>query len=611
MPEKSFKTVQGNVFMSDAHRIMAFPHEASVKKQAWRALTAPNTFVQQVCQKTGLPSFLAEVVATRVKTPNDADAFLKAQLKTHLPCFKQLPAIKKAAELITDAILSKQSIALWGDYDVDGATSTALWCRFLHSAGNVPRVYIPDRFKEGYGPNTQGIEQLKKEGIDLLITLDCGTTAFEPLEHAKKLGMCVVVVDHHDKAEALPAVDAIVNPKCKDPLEGDADLSILAAVGVSFFCLIALLNTLETKSFYTNKQRPDLRQLLDLVALGTVCDMVPLLGVNRLLVQKGLLVMAKRLNTGINALLEVNNHKGTLTATDLGFLLGPQLNAGGRLADTRLASLLLTTNDPLEATRLALQLKALNTERKTIQKKVETEGLVKADTQKEAPCILVHDTTWHEGVIGIAASRLKDATNKPAFVISFNEEGIGKGSARSIPGVHLGTLLHEACSKGLLLQGGGHAMAGGLTVENAKLAAFHSFCNAFIKAQNPPPPEKTFCGTLTLKSLTPAFWEALSQLGPFGAANPNPCFLFQDVRIDAIYPFGDGHLRLRLAQNNGGVADALLFSAHTTPFYPLVTQSNPKPFHCLATISKNSFTQKLQLFIEDIILQASDTKSVA
>ena len=597
--------------MSDAHRIMAFPHEASVKKQAWWALTAPNTFVQQVCQKTGLPSFLAEIVATRIKAPDDADAFLKAQLKTHLPCFKQLPAIEKAAELIADAILSKQSIALWGDYDVDGATSTALWCRFLHSAGSVPRVYIPDRFKEGYGPNTQGIEQLKKEGIDLLITLDCGTTAFEPLEHAKKLGMCVVVIDHHDKAETLPAVDAIVNPKCKDPLEGEADLSILAAVGVSFFCLIALLKTLETKGLYTNKQRPDLRQLLDLVALGTVCDMVPLLGVNRLLVQKGLLVMTKRLNTGINALLEVNNHKGALTTTDLGFLLGPQLNAGGRLADTRLASLLLTTNDPLEATRLALQLKALNTERKTIQKKVETEGLLKADTQKEDPCILVHDTTWHEGVIGIAASRLKDATNKPAFVISVNEKGVGKGSARSVPGVHLGTLLHEACSKGLLLQGGGHAMAGGLTVDNAKLAAFHSFCNTFIKAQNPPPPGKTFCGTLTLKSLTPTFWSDLNQLAPFGAANPNPCFLFQDVRIDAVYPFGDGHLRLKLVQSNGGVADALLFSAHTTPFYPFVTQSNPKPFHCLATISKNSFTQKLQLFIEDIILQASDTKSVA
>ena len=597
--------------MSDAHRIMAFPHEASVKKQAWRALTAPNTFVQQVCQKTGLPSFLAEVVATRVKTPDDAGAFLNAQLKTHLPCFKQLPAIEKAAELIAEAILSKQSIALWGDYDVDGATSTALWCRFLHSAGNMPRVYIPDRFKEGYGPNTQGIAQLKKEGIDLLLTLDCGTTAFEPLEHAKKLGMCVVVVDHHDKAETLPAVDAIVNPKCKDPLEGEADLSILAAVGVSFFCLIALLKTLETKGFYTNKQRPDLRQLLDLVALGTVCDMVPLLGVNRLLVQKGLLVMTKRLNTGINALLEVNNHKGALTATDLGFLLGPQLNAGGRLADTRLASLLLTTNDPLEATRLALQLKALNTERKTIQKKVETEGLVKADTQKEAPCILVHDTTWHEGVIGIAASRLKDATNKPAFVISVNEKGVGKGSARSVPGVHLGTLLHEAYSKGLLLQGGGHAMAGGLTVDNAKLAAFHSFCNAFIKAQNPPPPEKTFCGTLTLKSLTPTFWNDLNQLAPFGASNPNPCFLFQDVRIDTVYPFGDGHLRLRLAQSNGGVADALLFSAHTTPFYPFVTQNNQKPFHCLATVSKNSFTQKLQLFIEDIILQVANTKSVA
>ena len=563
--------------------------------------------MQENSQRFGLSRFLSTLLSEKLPEMQDIPTFLKGTLKDHLPSPWLLPDMEKATAIITRAVEAQEPIALWGDYDVDGATSTALWTRFLSAYDVKPRIYIPDRLKEGYGLNVAGIKKLASEGIKLLITLDCGTTAHAPLEEASKQGMRVVIVDHHAPDATQPAVCALVNPKHPDAKPEAKELEILAAVGVSFFCLIALRQAFAKAETPLRDIPPfDLRCLLDLVALGTVCDVVPLTGTNRLLVQQGLKVFSKGLNSGLQALITEANlaQKATasLSAYHLGFMLGPRLNAGGRLGDSSLGARLLSTHDTREATQLAKELSSLNTLRKTIERNVTLQALAQADSHAEDALLVIHGQGWHEGVIGICAARVKDHAQKPAFVITFDADGKGKGSGRAPAGVDLSALIHGALAKGLIQQGGGHQAAGGISLTQEQLPTFHAFCQAFLSAHPPQPlPPHVIATTLTFQALNASLWADLKHLEPFGAGNKAPLFAFENVHLLKKRTFAGSHLELELAQETGHPVKAVLFGGVGSVFDTFLRDPYLTAFHLIASVSFDDYAQRLSLTIEDIV----------
>ncbi|PCH53290.1 MAG: single-stranded-DNA-specific exonuclease RecJ, partial [Cellvibrionales bacterium] len=439
----------------------------------------------QLAQQTDIPELLARVLAARGVTVETCEAHLNPTLKTFLPDPSSLIDMDKAAERIADAITSSEHVAVFGDYDVDGATSSALLKRYFEMAEVPLRIYIPDRIKEGYGPNAPAFLKLKDLGVSLIITVDCGTMAHKPLGIAKERGLDVVVVDHHQAEVLLPPAFAVVNPNRLDDTSG---LGQLAAVGVVFLLLVALNRTLRARGWFEgDRAEPKLLDLLDLTALGTVCDVVPLTGLNRALVTQGLKVLGARKNIGLAALGDVSKLEGTPGTYHAGFLLGPRVNAGGRVGRADLGARLLTTHDASEADEIAAALDTYNRERQAIEAVVLEQALeqvevslARSGANQAPPLIIASAKGWHPGVIGIVASRLKDKYERPTFVIAFDGKGVGKGSGRSIPGVDLGRAITAALEAGLLTNGGGHAMAAGLTLAENKLEAFHEFLNARV-----------------------------------------------------------------------------------------------------------------------------------
>lgn len=569
--------------------------------------------VQKLCQLYELSTFLSPMVLRRCPEPQDVPAFLNGTLREHLPSPDTLPDIQNAAAMIAKAMLAGETIGLWGDYDVDGATSTALWIRFMRDCGIQTRPYIPDRFKEGYGPNAGGIQTLYDEGVRLLVTLDCGTTAFDALEKAHDLGMQVIVVDHHAAEDTLPKAAAVVNPKRQDAPPESKKMEILAAVGVSFFVLIALTKHLDQLGFFNDKKpKPDLRQYLDLVALGTVCDMVPLMGVNRLLLRQGLKVAAKGLNPGLRVLCHEAGVDGAWTPYHAGFVLGPRINAGGRLGESSQGARLLSAETAAEAEKIARQLNALNISRRNIEKTVTDAALEQAEEYKEDAFLVLGQKGWHEGVIGISAARVKDKTGKPVFVLSFDEDGKGKGSGRAPAGVDLGALIHQANKEGLILQGGGHKAAGGISLTQNQLPAFRAFCQTFLQAAPPTEPEPyVLDGTLTFQSLTRALYDEIQILGPFGCGNPEPLFLFENVHILHKRSFGAGHLFLSLGQTSGSNKTGLVFRANQSPLGAFLSQDYLPAVNLIAKVSLDPKNHTLQLIIEDILPNTPNAEKTA
>lgn len=587
-------------------------HSVSLRDYLWKRFEPSLPDVQNLCQRFGFSNFLSRLLSGTGTTPEEAQAFLHPTLKQHLPDPAHLPHMAEAIPIITDAMCAKKTIALWGDYDVDGATSTALWMRFLRHYGCEPLFYIPDRFQEGYGPNSQGMKTLKEQGASLVITLDCGITAHAPLEDAKNLGLDVIVVDHHLPDEKLPSARAIVNPKVAPNAPKVASFQDLAAVGVSFFCLVALKNALKKTDTFKDIPPPDLRTYLDLVALGTVCDVVPLKILNRLFVKKGLEVINQTPSLGIQNLLEASQARFPAASYHLGFVLGPRLNAGGRLSDARIATKLLSTTNQQEASTLADTLCSLNHQRRTLEQHVTDQAHTQASMQKNDPIILVQSEDWHEGVIGIVASRLKDAYQKSALVLSFDTSGNGKGSGRSDGTLHLGHMIQEAVRAGHLTQGGGHKMAGGFSLHKDQLDGFQAFAHSFIRAQDPVNPEqKLFHSGLTFKSLTLDLWKELCLLEPFGAGNPEPVFLFERVYCKGYKVFGSKHLRIFLAQEDGTAASALLFNSQQTPFHSFITARPSQAFDLIASIGFDTFHNTLDLRVKDILVPHTTESSAS
>ncbi|MDA0261420.1 MAG: single-stranded-DNA-specific exonuclease RecJ, partial [Proteobacteria bacterium] len=475
-------------------------------------------------QRLGISELLARVLAARGVSLDAAEGYLDPKLRTDLPDPSSFQDMANAAQRMVRAITQREAIAVFGDYDVDGATSAALLLRFLRAVGSDARLYVPDRLTEGYGPNPDALRQLRREGSAVAITVDCGIVAFDALAAAAEVGLDIIVVDHHLAQAELPIATAIVNP---NRLDDTAPHKQLAAVGVAFLLVVAVNRALRDAGWYAERREPELIEWLDLVALGTICDVVPLTGVNRALVAQGLKVMARRGNCGIAALADVARIEEPPSTYHAGFLLGPRVNAGGRVGRSDLGARLLSTDNADEARQLAEQLDRLNAERRTIEAQVEEEAVAIASEQSaDNPLVFVAGRGWHPGVVGIVASRLKDRFRKPTMVIGFEHES-GRGSGRSVPGVDLGGAVAAARQAGLLINGGGHPMAAGLTVAVEKVAALGEFLMERVARSgfDPNLPARlAFDGALSSSGISNEILDELERAGPYGSGNAKPRF---------------------------------------------------------------------------------------
>jgi single-stranded-DNA-specific exonuclease len=474
----------------------------------------------------------------------------------------------RAAERLADAVQAGEAVTIFGDYDVDGATSAALLIRLLASLGLGARAYIPDRLLEGYGPSADALVRLRGEGASLVVTVDCGALAFEALAAARVAGLDVIVVDHHKCAATLPEAFAIVNPNRLDESDEGTGHDHLAAVGVAFLLGAALVRALRARGWFTTRAEPRLLDLLDLVALGTVADVAALRGLNRAFVAQGLKVMGQRRNIGLAALIEASRLKRAPTGTDLGFALGPRVNAGGRVGRADLGVRLLTTDDADEARQLAAELDRLNEERRAIELAVREEAEALVAAQGNRAVAIVAAAGWHPGVIGIVAGRLKERIGRPAIVIALDGAGLGKGSGRSVAGVDLGAAILAARDAGLLVAGGGHAMAAGLTIEEHQLDALAEFLDTRLGREvAAASADKALLVDAVVGpgGVTPALVEAMEAGGPYGAGWPSPRVAAGRVRVVKADVVGQGHVRAIVAGEDGRPIKAMAFGALETP----------------------------------------------
>ncbi len=486
-------------------------------------------------------------------------------LRSFLPDPSEFRDMDAAASRISEAVMCAEKVTIYGDYDVDGATSAALLIRFLRMLGHDAEYYIPDRLLEGYGPSGEALVEIGKQGSSLIVTVDCGAMAHEALAMANDAGVDVIVVDHHKCSPELPRALALVNPNRLDENDLAASHGHLAAVGVAFLLAVAIARTLRERGYFKDRKEPDLFALLDLVALGTVADVAAIKGLNRAFVAQGLKVMAHRRNIGMAALIDASRLNRSPTCSDCGFALGPRINAGGRVGESTLGVRLLTTGDPEEARAIAEQLSALNDERRAIEAAVQEAAEEQLASQHNRAVQLVSGAGWHPGVIGIVAGRIKEKTGKPAIVIALDAEtGQGKGSGRSISGVDLGAAIIGARESGLLVAGGGHAMAAGLTVDAGKVEEFGEWLDARLAtAVARASAEKVLKLDLSLApgGMTPELVETLERAGPFGVGWPGPRIAVGPVRIVKADIVGTDHLRLIAAGDDGRSFKAIAFRA--------------------------------------------------
>ncbi len=574
--------------------------ERSFSGKRWRLRGGDERAALALTQRLGVSEIVGRVLAARGITAEQAESFLNPTLRAYLPDPSHLLDMDAAAARIARAVRSGESIAIFGDYDVDGATSSALLVRFLSAVGAKARAYIPDRRREGYGPNAPALEMLHAQGVSLAVTVDCGTLAFDALSHARDLGLDVIVVDHHEAEERLPQAVAVVNP---NRLDEQSPHKQLAAVGLSFLVAVAVNRLLRDSGWYAANRipEPDLMALLDLVALGTICDVVPLTGLNRALVAQGLKVMAGRGNLGLAALADSARLESRPGAYHAAFILGPRINAGGRVGQSDLGFRLLTADDADEARRIAAVLGALNAERRLIESEVLASAEAQAGSTGASPIVLAAGEGWHVGVIGIVASRLKERFGRPACVIGI-ENGIGKGSARSVPGIDLGSAVIAARKGGLLLNGGGHAMAAGLTVERGKIEPFRDFLAervAGLSSSIDLGPSLGLDGALAPEAATRELVAELDRIGPFGAGNAEPRFVFPAVRLSYAEVAGE-HLRCGLTGAHGTLR-GIAFRAGNSDLGKELLRLRGAAVHVAGRIARDDWQgrERVQLYIDD------------
>jgi single-stranded-DNA-specific exonuclease len=586
---------------------LALGVERSVLRQAWHDRLDPERAAQAlaIVQRHGVPDLVARLLAGRGITGAKVETYLDPKIRALMPDPDTIRDMPAAVERLVRAVLGCEPIAIFGDYDVDGATSSALLASFLRASGCATQVHIPDRIFEGYGPNIEAIRAFARAGNRILITVDCGSTSLEPLAEAAALGLDTIVIDHHCTAAELPAAIAIVNPNRHDDLSG---LGYLCAAGVAYMVLVALNRALRLRGFWHDRRPPDLLADLDLVALATVADMVPLTELNRAFVATGLQVMRGRQRPGLTALLDLVGGDGPPRPYHLGFLVGPRINAGGRIGDASLGTRLLLEQDPVQAQQMALELDRLNRDRQRIEADAVTEAEAKTAMalagNDSARVLMASADAWHPGIVGLVASRLKERHRRPAFAIALNGK-IGVGSGRSILGVDLGRAVRAAVDAGVLIKGGGHAMAAGITIEVARIDEFHAFLEEYLgdAVTNCTTREAlSIDATLAASGATSALVGDIERTGPFGSGNPEPIFAFPALRIEEAAPIGSSHVRIRASSKEGTKLSAIAFRSGGTPLgQALLEARGRKTLHLAGSLAIDHWSgcDRVQLRIVD------------
>ncbi len=567
--------------------------EASVTGRRWamrcEGLDSDRAIARMV-QAHALPELLARVLTGRGVRADEADAFLSPRLRDLMPDPDRLLDMDKAATRLARAIRDGETVAVFGDYDVDGAASAAMLAEYLRGFGLAVPVHIPDRIAEGYGPNEGAIAALAADGATLLVCVDCGTSGHGPLERAAGNGLDVIILDHHAASEVLPAVHAVVNPNRQDDISG---LGHLCAAGIVFLTLVALNRVLRRAgTFGPDRPEPKLTDALDLVALATVADVVPLRDLNRAFVVQGLSVMRHRGRTGLAALLDASSLSEPPEAWHLGFVLGPRINAGGRIGDAALGARLLGTRDPAEAARIAVDLDRLNRERQAIEAQAVLEAEAEMDRilteDPSLPVLVIGNAEWHPGIVGLVAARLKERFGRPAFAFAIRPDGSATGSGRSVPGVDLGAAVRACVEAGLARKGGGHAMAAGVTLDGTAIAAFGRHLGESLAAsvaQARAVDALLIDGALSAGGATAETVRLLQRAGPFGQGSPEPVFALARHRIVDAGIVGSGHVRARLRSRDGQAVGAICFRAAERPLGRAILGALGQEVHIAGTLS--------------------------
>ncbi len=557
--------------------------------------------VQMLARSANLSEGLARLLVARGVSLDEAADFLNPTLRRYLPEPLTLKDMDKAVARALKAIEEGESIAIFGDYDVDGSTSAALLHEFLSAVGASPRIYIPDRMTEGYGPNADALLKLKADGVSLVITVDCGAGAAAPLKIASEAGLAVVVLDHHT-VEMVPPAVAHVNPNQPGDSSG---LGHLCAAGITFLFTVALNRALRDDGWYSSKAiaEPDLRAFIDLVGLATICDVVPLTGVNRAFVRAGLARLAKLESPGMAALAAISQIGPPFTPYHLGFVFGPRINAGGRVGRSSLGVDLLIAKNASAARELALELDTRNRERQAIEKLILEEAIALVEPQANAPYLFVCSDGWHAGVVGIVAGRLKDRFGKPSLVAGF-EGGLGRGSARSIPGVDIGATVREARERKLIDSGGGHSMAAGFSLRPEQVDQFRAFlAEEFSKSGDAlaATGELEIDTVLSPAGASVALVNEIADAGPFGAGNSEPLMVLADVFVRFADVVGKDHVRLRLAGGDGTALDAIAFRSADTPLGKGLLAARGRRIHVVGRLRADEWNgrKRVQLHVED------------
>ncbi|MDE2284414.1 MAG: single-stranded-DNA-specific exonuclease RecJ [Hyphomicrobiales bacterium] len=583
--------------------------EQSATGRAWRDRLDERGSARAlaIAQRHDLPELLARILSGRNVDVDAVEAFLDPAIKRSMPDPNVLTAMPDAAVRLANAIVRGESVAIFGDYDVDGATSAALLARFLRRAGIEPLIHIPDRLFEGYGPNVEAIRSLAARGATLIVTVDCGTTSIEPLTHAATLGVDVVVVDHHQADEVLPPAVAIVNPNRRDDLSG---LGHLAAVGLTFMTVVATNRELRRRGFWTGERaEPDLLSFLDDVALGTVADVVPLIGLNRAFVAKGLIALRRRQRVGHTSLMDVARLNGPPQAWHLGFLLGPRINAGGRIGRADLGVRLLIEDDPDAAAKIAAELDRLNRERQVIEletvTQAEAEAMAALGLEDKGAVVVTAAEGWHPGVVGLVAARLKEKFGRPAFAIALEPGGVGTGSGRSIPGVDIGRAVQRAVAEGLIEKGGGHAMAAGVTLRKAALAPLRAFLEttlapdvAVARRANGLLIDGAISGSAANADLV----AMIERAGPFGSGNPEPVIALPAHTVVYAEEVGQAHVRARFKSADGAFVNAIAFRAAGQKLGATLLQNRGRQVHAAGSLALDRWNgeERVQFRLTDV-----------
>lgn len=587
--------------------------DRSVLGARWVFPPVDNMIIQRMMSDFAVPEIVARLLVARKVAPEQIDSFLYPRMGRDFPDPFTLKDMRGFAEWIADQILVGKKIGAFCDFDVDGSTSAAIFKKFFRHLGIDIPLYIPDRMTEGYGPNARAMHKLKAEGVDIILMSDCGTTAFDVLTEARNIGLDVCVFDHHEQGENLPDAVWIINPKRKDDTSG---YGMLAAVGVTFLACVAMNAVLRERGYYKNKNISEapLKNWLDLVGLGTVCDMVPLTGPNRLLVRAGFQQMAQKKNVGLKALCDVGGLKKDPTPDDAGFVLGPRINAGSRVHQADLGARLLSSEDPEEAQNLAWLLNDCNAKRRTIQADMmrEADDMIEQGGLADRPLIMVADESWHVGLNGLVAGQIKEKYGKPACCIAFapgiSGEMEGRGSGRSVPGFNMAALFMAAKEAGLVIKGGGHAMAAGFTVRPDQIPALDQFFQAEaakIAGGADLVSEEQVDGVASIRGIKPDFIKLLQDnVGPFGQENPEPRFVLPSIRITMADIVGDSHVRLQITDaDGGGRMKAVAFRSVGTPLGDILLSSKGgRLLHLLGQFKINHWNgiDSVEFLVDDV-----------